>query len=51
LVGWGLDVVGRDASAFAKRARIAGLTAVIEADHVHLQLFPKGILKKLYGGL
>jgi hypothetical protein len=47
LVGWGVDVVGPDSSVFAKRARIAGLTTVQESDHLHVQAFPAGILKRL----
>jgi hypothetical protein len=50
LVGWAVDAVGPDSSGFAKRCRVAGLTAVIEASHVHVQLFPKGILRALLGG-
>lgn len=48
-VGWGLDVVGPGQSQFAKLARMTGLTVVQEASHVHVQLFPKGILRRLLG--
>jgi len=49
LVGWALDVAGPDQQQFAKRARQLGLIAVQEADHVHVQLFPAGILQRLFG--
>lgn len=48
-LGWALDVVGPDATGFAKRARLTGLTAVVESDHVHIQLFPAGIVRLLLG--
>lgn len=48
LVGWALDVVGPGSQDFAKRARIAGLTVVTEPTHVHVQVFPKGILRTLF---
>jgi hypothetical protein len=49
LVGWAVDVVGEDQQAFAKRARIAGLTVVMGDTHTHVQLFPPGILRSLLG--
>lgn len=43
LIGTALDVVPRgDFEAFKERARLAGLVAVNEGDHVHLQLFQAG---------
>jgi hypothetical protein len=47
LVGWAVDAVGPGSTAFAKQARLYGLTAVVESTHVHLQLFPPGILRRL----
>lgn len=47
LVGWGLDVVGPGANQFAKAVRARGMIAVVEADHVHVQLFPAGVLRGL----
>lgn len=48
LVGWALDVTGPGSSLYAKQARVAGLTAEVEAGHVHVQLFPAGILRLLF---
>lgn len=50
LVGWALDAAGPEQQAFAKRARMTGLIAVLENDHVHLQLFPASTLRRLYLG-
>lgn len=50
LVGWAIDVVGDDAGEFAKRVRRAGLIAVQESDHLHIQVFPAGALRRLFLG-
>jgi hypothetical protein len=36
------DVAGPDQLVYAARARAAGLIAIDEGDHVHVQLFPGG---------
>lgn len=46
-LAWAIDVVGPGATQFAKSARTFGLTAVVESDHVHVQLLPAGLLRRL----
>lgn len=50
LVGWAVDAAGPDMQQFSKQARMTGLTTVLEADHVHVQLFPAGVLRRLLVG-
>lgn len=47
LVALGLDVVADNPREFAAAARDAGLIAVVESDHVHLQLWEAGTLERL----
>lgn len=51
LFGLGLDVVGAQEvlERLAIEARGAGLTAIEERTHLHLQLFPAGVLGGLAG--
>lgn len=48
-VGWAMDVAGPDQQYMAKRLRMVGITTVQEADHLHFQAFPAGILQLLLG--
>jgi uncharacterized protein YcbK (DUF882 family) len=50
LVGWALDAVGPDVQTFAKRLRVRGFVVVVETDHVHVQVFPRGTLRRLLEG-
>lgn len=47
LFGFALDVATDDPGAFAQRARESGLEAIVEPDHVHVQIFPAGFLRSL----
>lgn len=49
-MGWAVDVVGSGSHQFAKDARARGLVAVIEGDHVHVQLLRAGTLERLIKG-
>ncbi len=51
LVGWALDVAGADQFEFARRAEHTGLIVVRERDHVHVQVFPAGVLQRLQGSI
>jgi hypothetical protein len=44
LFSLGIDVVGPNLNATQIFARRNGLIAVNEGDHLHIQLFPKGVL-------
>jgi len=46
LFGLALDVTGPGLAATQELARRNGLTAVAEVDHLHLQLFPAGVLAR-----
>jgi len=50
LIGWAADVTGPHQDAIAKRARLAGMVAVKESDHTHIQLLPAGILQTMLSG-
>lgn len=46
LLGLGLDVEVQDRTKFAQAARRAGLVAVDEGTHVHLQAFQAGVIPR-----
>lgn len=49
LAGLAVDVVPGNWPAFVRSARAAGLVAVDEGDHVHVQLWPRGGLNARLG--
>ena len=54
LLGFAVDLAGSRSQlqALARAARSAGLTAVDEGDHVHVQAFPAGVIRgRGYGWL
>jgi len=46
LFGFALDIVAARPDRIEQLAREAGLIAVVEMDHVHVQLFPAGFLRQ-----
>ena len=46
LLGLAVDVVGPSLRVTRDLARRQGLTAVLEGDHLHLQMFPPGALRR-----
>jgi len=47
LVGFAMDVVVDDPFRMRGRFEDMGLTAVVEGDHVHVQVFPAGVVAPL----
>ena len=46
LFGFAFDLVVNDPEQTAEDARRLGFVAVVESDHVHLQFFPAGTLRR-----
>jgi len=44
LLGMAYDVVPDDPDQYAQLARVLGMTAIVERDHVHVQFFPAGFI-------
>jgi len=44
LVALAVDLVGPDVREFQRRARAAGLVAIDEGDHLHVQRYPAGVI-------
>lgn len=51
LLGFALDVVVDDPFRMRQRFRDMGLTSVVEGDHVHVQVFPAGVVAPLLRAL
>lgn len=47
LLGFAMDVVVDDPWRIRKRFEDLGLTAIVEGDHVHVQVFPAGVVAPL----